>query len=376
MFIVFILKKALVLSLLLLSALSSKAQYIESAVEWKPGGLTLGDYRVSIAMTDKISNSSFCWLPKTDKIISEEEKYVSVRYIRIKNYFIANNSWIREGWRNIDKLQYEQLKFDVSELYARKASRIANITGESVLAIKEYEDSLRAAIRGLDSLTLDGSNKNAVDSIRQVVSSSLQQAETIIDYYALQRPARMRIGLELNAFEKMRMGRTASLLKEYCPYMSFSIFFGAKRWVFSTGLSAQVTGDWLQNEIPITYKGKTYPAGFDCEDISFDFIRLKYALKDKGRFRVYPYAGGGLVLLDFRPNQEVQNSSSPYSIPGWQIIAGMDFYYTLFGSWLTHINEIDEYQLDLRVFATRDNIAGFPGYSINFGLGFTFGALR
>ena len=168
-------KRGLVLFIvgLLTTTIRAFAQPSTSPLEWNSRGLTLSDFIVSEANSDRASNSSIQWLENTRLFRSSEMPWLKIKYSDIRNIFIPTESWIRVDARTPLKLKYEQLKFDLSEFYCRKVEREANLYGNLKSAMNNYRDSLATAARFFSELTLNGENERVVDSLRAIVSDQL-----------------------------------------------------------------------------------------------------------------------------------------------------------------------------------------------------------
>ena len=83
-------KRGLVLFIvgLLTTTIRAFAQPSTSPLEWNSRGLTLSDFIVSEAYSDRASNSSIQWLENTRLFRSSEMPWLKIKYSDIKNIMI------------------------------------------------------------------------------------------------------------------------------------------------------------------------------------------------------------------------------------------------------------------------------------------------
>ena len=357
-------KRGLVLFIvgLLTTTIRAFAQPSTSPLEWNSRGLTLSDFIVSEANSDRASNSSIQWLENTRLFRSSEMPWLKIKYSDIRNIFIPTESWIRVDARTPLKLKYEQLKFDLSEFYCRKVEREANLYGNLKSAMNNYRDSLATAARFFSELTLNGENERVVDSLRAIVSDQLSGIG--MPYQDISIPEKKKFVFILSLYEQcsFRLGGISHLLPSPVPFMAVELSAGYCRFGLSAGLSFQQTGDWLQSKESFTYNNQSYPAGARCEDIKY-YGLLDYIIVDKPRFQLRPFIGAGIINMSFHPAENLQSFSCP------QFLAGLSADYCLSSIWNLFHRELTDIQLRGRLYITRERIADYSGYSINIGVG-------
>ena len=348
---------------MLIPAFRINAQPSTSQIEWNSRRLTLQDYVVSEAYSDKTSNSSFQWSESTGSFRSLESPWLKIKYTDIRNSFIPSESWIRADARNVHKLKYEQLKFDLSEFYCRKVEHEAFIYGNPKQVMNEYSDSLSTAIKLFSEMTNDGENGRVVDSLTTVVSNQLMCSE--MPWHELSVPEKKRLFFVFSLYEQylFRLGDIVRLLPGPAPFIATEITAGYGRFGLSAGLSFQQTGDWLNSKESFTYKNKSYPAGARCEDVRY-YGLLEYVAVDKPRFQLRPFIGAGIIYMSFIPTENLQSFSCP------QLLAGIGADYCLSSIWNFSNRTLTDLQLRGRLYLTRERIADYTGYSINIGVGF------
>ena len=349
---------------MLIPAFRINAQSSITPIEWNSRRLTLQDYVVSEAYSDKASTSSFQWSESTGSFRSLESPWLRIKYADINNTFLPQESWMRADVRTPSKLAYEQLKYDLSEYYCRKIEFEVNHYGGLKRVMNSYRDSLATAVKRLAELTDEGSDERAVDSLSVVLSKQL--SGTSIPYLDITAPEVRGIvwGVSLHALCSFRLGGSADLLPSPVPRMEMEVTAGYGRCFLSAGLSFQASGDWLESQEAFTYNGQAYPRGARCDDTRY-YGLFEYTAWDKPRFQVRPFVGAGITHLTFLPHENLQPVTCPL------FLAGVSLDYRLSSFWNLPNKRLTSILLRGRVYITKDKIADYSGCSINVGIGIT-----
>lgn len=349
----------------LLPGLVAYSQVILTPFEWKEKRLQLDDFqvpRVYGADSIKQSNSAITWDIDSEGYRLKGKSNLKFRYVDIRNIFLPEYSWIREDCRTPQKLKYEQLKYDIAEIYARKASREINSTGKERPVVRYYQDSLQNAIGSLVLQTNDGKNSVAVDSLQQIVNALLSEDIVLFDKNAIPEKRKGYFGLDFFPTVKIRTGKLNKAFTTITPNLSFDFLAGFNKISFAFGATAPL--DWVKTKQPITHKGYCYPKGENCEDVDCHLI-IGVTMVDGSYVHFYPFLGGGVVYVDFMKSDLKQ-------ITGYQYIAGINVDYKLRRIWDLSDKSLGSVLLKNQIYVTRDNIAGYSGYSINIGTGISF----
>ena len=338
------------------------AQNTSYSFDWEWRALRLNDFATSQAILEKESNLAIQWKIETSKFSVPQKEYCRIKYYDIKNLFIPSDSWIAEDSRNPEKLKFEQLKFDMSELYSRKAENAVNRAGKLGNTINEYKDSLTLAIDVLCEVTQNGEDSLAVDFLSKRVSEEIKALG--MPYQDINIPEKMGVAVEVAFYEQgtLRAGNITQLLPSIYPYLGIELSLVTGRMCVAFNLSAQQTGDWLTSNEDFYYKDQFYPKGSRCEDIHY-FGLLKYSVFKNNRIQIWPFAGAGVVNMSFLPTLDLKNFST------YNYMAGIDVDYCLRETWTLQNRRLEDCLLKGRIYVSRDDIAGYTGYSINVGAG-------
>lgn len=338
------------------------AQQVFWPLEWNIRSLKLEDFATSISINDSISNTAVSWELAKKKSYSSACDNLTISRIAFRNVFLPANSWIKEGYRNADQLKYEQLKFDLSELWCRRAEQEANFSGNCNKSVKDYKDSLRTSINRLKLLSRNGTDRSVVDSISINVASLLAKEEDDASLLGMPETKAWSFGIGIIPDIKIRTGSISKLLPTPTPFLSFDFSLGYGSLFLTAGASAQISSGWLHTKEVFQFDGNVYPAGLDCEDINY-YAYCSYIAYRNGRFSISPLIGCGFTSIDFREDEYD-------SFGGLQYMAGVSADWDLHHLWIFHKKEIDSYTVRTMAYITKDNPGnGYSGYSINLGIG-------
>lgn len=349
---------------LLITAFRVSAQPSTSPLEWNSRRLTLEDYIVSEVYSGKLSNSSFQWSESTSSFRPLERRWLKIKYTDIRNSFIPSDSWIRGDARTAQKLNYEQLKFDLSEYYCRKVEREVNFHGKLESAMAMYCDSLSIAVRRFSGMTNDGENHRVVDSLMTVVSHQLSGSE--MPYQDVLFPEKEKFFFALSWYEEYLFlhGDIARLLPSPSSFIVLEATAGFGRMGLTAGFAFRHTTGGQKSKESFTYKSRLYPAGAKYEDCRY-YGLLEYNVIDNPRFQLRPFIGAGIYDMSFFPEENLQSFSSPL------FLAGISADFCLSSIWNLSKRMLTDLQVRARLYITRERIADYSGCGIYMGIGFT-----
>lgn len=337
------------------------AQEATRFLEWNERTLEMEDFQVPGPGITESSNSAITWDVDKRSFRSKVQKNLKIRFVDIRNIFLPEFSWMSTDVRTPEKLQYEQLKFDIAELYSRTSSREGNLNGKADDEVQKWRDSLNLAIGEVKAITQDGSKKESVDSLRQIVSVLLSHPEPIFDSTATPQRRKGVFGMSLSPIMKVRSGGITELLSNWVPAPLISFSFEGAIGRFNLSIGGDIATMMQKSRTAVQYDGIYYPKGIDCDDFNL-FVKMGVSVLDNNYLKIYPYLGIGETGLDV-PGHDYE------SIYGFQYLAGICLEYKFWNLWDIDWRTLEGFVMRTQFYVTKDSLAGFNGYSINFGVG-------
>ena len=354
-------KKVLLLFVLLFFGLQSFAQTFEESIRyWSDGPLTWDDLRLKQTKDTSICDLTFRWMHESDTLrpawntVSYNKRPVVVLY--------KPTSWHNAGRQDSLALAYDQLMFDLNEVYFRKLLTENSRKERSAnTLVSFYTEEIQYRIDEMNSETSNGSDAEAIQTFRQQIDAELASTS----YPEPERPT-MDFGLTYYAGAAARI---------FCgdPAETFSPAFGGsfgmsymyKRHSLDLMLSA--CDGHLYNSF--NYDGHLWPLG---DDYSHNMIGLlyKYLAYTANTFYIEPLVGiaGRMVTWSTGTGANRVKSDATSTVALFGLETDFIFARTI------RDREAIEHSVYLRAFAAR-NITnnGVAGWSMNFGLGYCFG---
>ncbi len=338
-------------------------------MEWGERKLTLEDYPVSESVFDQGIISTFDWDQDTRRMKSKSKWNLVICYTTIRNRFLPDSSWIYSSLRTPQTVEYEQLKFDLSEVIKRRLEKQAYLEEYySYSTMEAFSDSLNRLIHELNAQTNNGKDKETLDSVKNQVDSLLSIPDSpLFDSSVCPERRGWLFGLELVPALRTRTGSISNIFPSPSTYVSFEFSFGKGRLLGSAGMSAHL-GGFLKSKGAFSYRSTFYPENLRCEDETF-FLSIRYLLLDNNYFMTGPFAGIGITMFD------VQGKDYP-SLFSPHYCAGIDVNFKAFRRWGLPEKRMSELIVKGKLYAMYDNIAGHPGFSFNLGLGLGWAIYR
>ena len=335
---------------------------------WTSGRLSWEDYSRSSGVTEdgSASSNSFGWETK-----DADEKYGNLTVHRVTSNVYLNKglSWVNPTLATDRQLKYNQLFFDLNELYCRKMLReIYDPTASfDVSFLQDYYIGLVAVkMTEINTMSDHGMDEATVAYFNTVIQSQLEalpRAE--FNPKALKKDKHgfgMRIGVGGESF----LGNPASYLTPQY-FMDFGLRYYYTRLFVDLGMGVgalKSRGDFYTPKVNVT-KGQI------LSDIQFTAFG-GYNVYDGSWVRIAPIAGigyNGVSIMDTDDDDE----SAPMALQGMRIMGGLDI--DLKTSREAYLFPEDrslvESCLNLRIFLAKTGFdAGMDGFSLNIGIAY------
>lgn len=357
----------------------SQDDFSSSERLWDKGPLTLADFSVRDMWTDDPNSSSFLYYGWNGQDTTLRFGNLRYRTVNLRTSMDRVNSWIRTGYDNEATLKYNQVAFNIAELYRRKFLKELDSNNPANGGDLEafYHKSCVNMVSEYKGATNQGLDQEAVERYRQKIAKELAALPDI----------RMEPGIQYRGFGLgMHFGAGSEFFfSDIADYITplYGIQFGfegaAKRFRFNaTGLLG--FGEKLKKDIKYWKRGEENLAHNWSAGESFTGGNINqtigYAVIDNNHFVVAPMVGFGAGFLDRKDkyiDPELKAGKTYYSeeIAGFRTLAGvmvdwkMARYFSSTG-WGKNYGESD---LKFLLYAARSNFRSpCASYSLNFGV--------
>lgn len=330
---------------------------------WVDGKLTWNDFQEKMI---SIGNSELKYFfgYNTDKL-----KYNDTTIIGIKaySYMDTNLSWIKKEYKNDQYLKYNQIIFDLTELYRRKFQneiyRVSSTYGVDIVFNQQFK-KLDKDIDRFQQESNYGQNINIINEWELIISSELNNTEN------LEKPkfTKRNFGYALHAGFGAGFF-TGSIGDHFGPTFNFmfGFDFAFKKSIFyinATLAGGKVKMDYLSDKS--WYKGQH--ANVAIIDISYG-----YAIIDKSKIKLSPFVGLGITELS---GENKDNKEDALRNVDYNFIFGLNADYKirkrikLIPNSFSGAGESVETSIRARLYITRVNyFDDLNGYSINLTIG-------
>lgn len=346
------------IALLVIFALSStvlSAQSFEESMRyWTDGPLTWDDLNFKSPKDFRTSNLSFRWLTNTEKT---RPSWNTVQYV--SKPAVAMDKSL--SWHNLERmypcaLAYDQVLFDLNELYFRKMltelySTDNKRSADALYAF--YSDQNQSRWREIVEDTEDGTDSTMVAYHSGKIAEELAQ----ISYPQITKSQKDFL-MELNVgySGSLFLGQTANTFAMTHGIM-MDMVFGYKRHefgLFFNGGTGSILGDFAYKEATFQ-KGKKY-------NHNYYGVTYGYRLYDGTYFSLKPFAGlSGRMLIQTREGKDDDHKS----FSNFVVLGGAEAHFKfwrVFGD-----SSGSEHGLGARAYVARD-FGGINATSINIGL--------
>ncbi|MBP5636651.1 MAG: hypothetical protein J6X25_03940 [Bacteroidales bacterium] len=355
-------------ALLLFSAIGLYAQKDNNRY-WDSGPLTWGDYTQSSAITEDGSGSSnsFGWETKD---AHEEYGNLTVHRVVSRVYLNKAQSWVNPTLATDRQLRYNQLFFDLNELYCRRMLReiYDPDTNFDVGFVQDYYIGLVAVkMTEINTMSDHGTDEATVAYFDTVVQSQLEALPRSEFKPANLKKGTHGFGIRGGLTGEFFMGKPAESLGTVYM-MDFGLRYYYNRFFVDAGfgIGALKARDDISTPRINLYKGQI------LSDIQANGF-VGFNLYDGSWVRIAPMAGigyNGVSLLDTDEEDEI----TPMALSGLRIMAGLDL--DLKATREAYIfpddRSLAENCLNFRVYLAKTGFnAGMDGLTLNVGISYS-----
>lgn len=350
---------------IILIALTASCELVaqEYKKNWAEGRLTWEDF-IERENSQGVSDLRYFLAYQTGK-----QKFGDTTVVRniAEAYIDRESSWINPAYKAEQYLRYNQVIFDIVEIYKRRLQ----LELDQAASVFDAESKLYATyayctkeIEQFQLESADGFNLEAIEFWEQIVSNELNRytEKSIPEFKNRSFGYGMHAGLGAGTF-------SGSIADHFSPTFNFmfGFDFAYKRSIFYLNATlgrGKVTETYTYND----YWEKNRSVGLAVMDISYG-----YAFIDNSKFKLAPFAGFGITELSSGNDKDKDKN---LRMVDYNVIFGLNADYKLrkrinlaYGSF-SGIKEKVETSIRARLYVTRANFdPNLKGYSINLTVG-------
>ena len=338
----------------------------EARLYWDERPLEVGDFRPrkSPNRDNEYYGGNMAWDFSSEKV--KKHNLIYDNYI-VNNWFNRTEAWaVPDRFTNND-LRYNQLVFDISEVYRRKAQNGLNNAGPAAHqdSLLYYESCMEAVLDEVRNETARGENEEALAEYENKVKAMLEiteirESKPVIGDYEI------GIGYYMNVVQSVFMTNVAPVGFTIPTGLNLGFAVPVNKSVYMFDVSAKfgkLTEDFH-------YLSLHFPQRSNVELCS---ISLGYARRvlSTDWWDILPFGMIGITTLNmFDINDDGRDKHSPDL--GLSLSAGADLRFKYYRR-LQRLSGSSEYADSAiygRVYLSREQHAGFGGIiTLNFGLG-------
>jgi len=263
---------------------------------WNEGAITWDDFQGKPFIT-LIQKSYFAYYFGYER---EKLRSNDTTIIRLKAYsfFVKDQSWINPDFKNETYLFYNQLIFDIIEIYRREfQNEIYKINWiyQADQILNNYLYKIDQDIEELENLTLQGNFIYVLQKRRAEIDNKLSDTKD-----DLKLPIHQS-GTGIGAHAGLSIaGLTGSLANYFSPGFGFNFGFdfGFKNFVL------YFNGNLNWNHVKQNYSEKNYWEKDTKTGIAIMEVSLGYNIINGSKFKLAPFAGISLIEIS---NQEIED---------------------------------------------------------------------
>lgn len=350
---------SIILALIFTSSICSQ----EFKREWKKGKLTWDDF------SEKDYDYSSTELNYFFGYKSDKQRFHDTILIRnfATIYMDKNLSWVNPQQKTEQNLKYNQVVFDIIELYRRKLQHELDISKSESTTDYQFSfifESLKTKLNDFRNESKNGNNLNSISKWENQIAIEL------MEYPTYNVPEFLESNFGYGLYLALGTGAFSGLLNKYFS-QSFNLLYGfdfsyKKFMLFlNASLSAgKVSQSYLPNN-QITSNKRTTNA---IIDFSFGYVVL-----NKSKLKLTPFVGWGITEININDESDLHND---FRLSDGNIIFGLNADYKLWKkinlvpNLLFNIKEKVETSIRARLYVSKVYYySDLNGYSINLGIG-------
>lgn len=329
---------------------------------WTEGKLTWVDFR------GQASDKGVSELKYLLGYNSDKQKYGDTTIVRITAFCYMDKalSWVAPDFKTDEVLRYNQVIFDITELYRRRLQYALDRTDSYLLLEDTFRRIYSECANEIDELEHDtdrGQNANAIVSWEKTISNALGETEDqgIPSFTTTNFGYGMHAGVGAGTFTGTvgdYFGRTFNFIFGFDLAYKNSIFF-----LNATLAGGKVTKDYLSDNT--WYKNQT-------DNVAILDVSYGYAVIDNANFKLTPFAGLGVTEIsrntDRAEDVRLLDSNVLFGINAdYKIRTRLNLVPSVF---FYGLKEKVETSARLRLYLSRANYySDLSGYSINLTIG-------
>lgn len=350
-------------ALFVLSATVYAQTYNESMRYWDEGPLTWEDIPLKPNKDNRTCDLNFRWLAEREKY---RPAWNTVEYVvRPRVAMDKSLSWHNLEEKTPQALRFDQLVFDINELYYRRflTEYLSDENTRSFETLHSfYSDQNTARWIEVMQDTDEGRDSTMLRYHELKVAEDLADAS----YPSMSKKGNVRLGLtiELGAMANLFTSTPAAT---FGPAYGFDLGIGFRTKRHEAGMFVFGGGGTLHTDY--INGSQTWHKGDSYEHRTV-FFAYEYNIIDGTFFNIAPMAGFGGRILDWT---EVKKNDNPDSIYEETVaMIGLDTKFKLYRE--INGDGITEHRIGLKVFGAKDFARdGLNAWSINIGLNYNLG---
>lgn len=335
-------KQSFIAFALVFCCLSLKAQtYEESMRYWSEGPLTWEDLNFKAPRDFRTSDLSFRWISQTEKT---RPAWNTIQYVTRPSVALDKSI----SWHNMDRkypytLTYDQVLFDLNELYFRKTltelySKDNQRSGDALYSF--YSEQSGRRWREINEDTQDGMDSSMVAYYAQQIAEELAQ----IEYPRINKDKkRFMLGYNLGYGYNQFLGEAANVFGS-THGATFDMAFGYRR--HELGIILTVGTGKMQQDY--RYDGNLWQNG---RSVNHGYVGFTYGFRvyDGTFFSLKPMVGiAGRTLVPTKGNNRDKEKTLEETV----VLGGAEFHFKFHRT--LRATEGLEQCLGIRAFVARD----------------------
>ncbi|MFC6860249.1 hypothetical protein [Zunongwangia atlantica] len=340
----------------------------ESRKDWKEGDLTWADFKeLEISFENSISELKYVigYTPS-------KEKVNDTVFFRLQSFCFIDTqlSWVNPKFKTPENLQYNQVIFNIAELYRRKLQYDLDHLGSYFSAETVFQNQYEALNNEVEIFQSQSRNGRDHEIVQEWVANiadrlAIYENNTIPKY----EKANFGMGMHVGAAYSFR---NESIKEHFDNSIGFNFGFDFSYKSSILYINMIISG----GNVDQAYSGRTYWE----EDLDYTLALLDfsygYAIVDNPKLKIAPFAG--LAITEFSED-DYDGDESDLIITDYNFLFGVNLDYkirkrvNMVPSVFLSKREITETAIRSRLFVSRNDFHDdLSGYSINLSLGISW----
>jgi hypothetical protein len=336
---------------------------------WEHGKLTWEDFQSeSIDFNQNDSELSYHISYSTTREKTGDTTFLK---FQTKNFIIPKNSWVKENKKNDQLLKYNQVLFDIIEIYRRELQYDLNRIGNIYLADKifsQLNEKLNAEIRLFQRQTKLGSEYSKLDEWSLKIDEELKDLE--LEAIPEITDKNFGIGLNIGFGTGLFSG---NIRNNFTPSFNIGYGFDFAYKKFSLLLNASLASNKIKDgfsENQLTWESnlKTNTTILDAS--------LGYTFIDNSKHKITSFAGIGVFEVAVSDNEG--DNYSNHRITSTSLVYGLNYDFKFLKAirltpapFFNGYKERAEHSLRVRLYFAHPTFENMRGTSFNLIVGYS-----